>query len=80
MFGTDIRWVRLRSDLGYVYYHGYALRSGDGGIEDTHVVSIEPNDHYRKKYKIQILNRSPFHRASLKSAKKDAEHIYAATG
>lgn len=80
MMDSGIRWVRLRSDLGYVYYHGYALRIGNGGIEDTHVVSVTPNDHYRKKYKIQLLDRVPFHRASLKSAKKEAEYIYAATG
>ena len=75
-----IRWVRLRSDLGFVYYEGYALRHDKGGIEDTRVVTIDPNEHYRKKFKIQILDRSPFHRRTLTSAKKDAEHIYAATG
>ena len=74
------RWVRLRSDLGFVYYKGYALRMADGGIEDTEVVSVYPNDHYRKKFKVKILDRVPFHRRSVKAAKKDAEAIYAATG
>ena len=76
----DIRWVRLRSDLGFVFYEGYSLRHDNGGIEDTRVVTIYPNEHYRKKFKIQILDRVPFHRRTLKSAKREAEGIYAATG
>lgn len=79
MHEPDIRWVRLRSDLGFVFYEGYSLRYAKGGIEDTRVVTVYPNDHYRKKYKVQILDRVPFHRRSVTSAKRDAETIYAAT-
>ena len=79
MLTESIRWCRMRSDVGFVYYEGYALRHGEDGLEDTKVVTIQPNDHYRKKYKIQILDRSPYHRSSLKTAQKEAEVIYAAT-
>jgi len=69
----------MRSDLGFVYYEGYALRHGQDGVMDMKVATVHPNDHYRKKYKIQILDHVPFHRTSLKSAKSDAEVIYAST-
>ena len=79
MLPRSIRWCRIRSELGFVYYEGYTLPSGKNGIEDTKVVTIHPNDHFRKKYKIQILDHSPYHRSNLKSAQKEAEVIYAAT-
>jgi hypothetical protein len=66
----DMCWKRIRDDRGFVYYEGWV---------DFKVILICPNDHYKKKWKVQILDHSPFHRRTLKSAKKEAEHIYAAT-
>ena len=79
MLTEPIRWCRMRSELGFVYYEGYALCMSPGGIEDSKVATVHPNDHYQKKFKVQILDHAPSHRRSLTSAKKDAEHIYAST-
>ena len=51
MLTEPIRWCRMRSDLGFVFYEGYALCMSPGGIEDSKVATVYPNDHYRKKYK-----------------------------
>ena len=65
-----MKWVRNRSDLGFVYYEGWT---------DFKVVTIYPNYHYKKKWKVQILDHVPYHRSRLAIAKHEAEYIYAAT-
>ena len=78
-FHDEVRWVRLRSDLGFVYHEGYSLVPEPGGLVDKRVITVMPNDHYRKKYKCQVLDHVPFHRRKLTSAKKDGELCYAAS-
>ena len=71
-----MRWVTKRSDLGFLWYEGWDLGKR---LDDTKVVDIRQRDKSQKKWVIKVLDHSPFHRRTLKSAKLDGELIYNAT-
>lgn len=66
-----IRWEKIRDDVTCEVYH----KMYDSDYPKP-VAVIRKAGKASKPYRVQILDRIPWHRKTLKIAKADAEHIY----
>ena len=64
----ELRWEKIRDEKSCEVYHE---------MYDTVINKYVAKIHKEKRgYQVQILNRVPWKRRTLKSAKIDCEHIY----